>query len=121
MWTTRGVRTTAPELITAPLNEKSVEWGTRDLKPHCVFAQCRGPSLTLRMTLSTQGGYIYHGTALDTITSFEGRSFPRIQILTIEEILAGKQIEFQSMRDATFKQAPKAKAKKAENLTLDLG
>ncbi len=25
------------------------------------------------------------------------------------------------MRDATFKQAPKAKAKKAENLTLDLG
>ena len=53
--------------------------------------------------------------------SFEGRSFPRIQILTIEEILAGKQIEFQSMRDATFKQAPKAKAKKAENLTLDLG
>jgi site-specific DNA-methyltransferase (adenine-specific) len=53
--------------------------------------------------------------------SFEGQSFPRIQILTIEEILAGKGIEFQSMRDATYKQAPKAKAKKAENLTLDLG
>jgi site-specific DNA-methyltransferase (adenine-specific) len=52
---------------------------------------------------------------------YEGRSFPRIQILTIEEILAGKGIEFQSMRDATFKQAPKAKSKKAENLTLDLG
>ncbi len=53
--------------------------------------------------------------------SYEGRSFPRIQILTIEEILAGRQIDFQPMRDATYKQAPKAKAKKAENLTLDLG
>lgn len=52
--------------------------------------------------------------------SFEGRSFPRIQILTIEEILAGKGIEFQSMRDATYKQAPKARTKKAENMTLDL-
>jgi adenine specific DNA methylase Mod len=53
--------------------------------------------------------------------SYEGRSFPRIQILTIEEILAGRQIDFQPMRDATYKQAPRSKGKKAENLTLDLG
>ena len=53
--------------------------------------------------------------------AYEGRSFPRIQILTIEEILAGRQIDFQPMRDATYKQAPKSKGKKAENLTLDLG
>jgi adenine specific DNA methylase Mod len=53
--------------------------------------------------------------------TYEGRSFARIQILTIAEMLAGKGIDYQRLRDATYKQAPKAKAKKAENMTLDLG
>jgi hypothetical protein len=34
---------------------------------------------------------------------------------------AGRQIDFQPMRDTTYKQAPRSKGKKAENLTLDLG
>jgi DNA modification methylase len=53
--------------------------------------------------------------------AYEDRIFPRIQILTIEEILAGKGIDFPHLLETTFKQAPKAKAKKGENLTLNLG
>jgi adenine specific DNA methylase Mod len=53
--------------------------------------------------------------------TYEGRNFARIQILTIAEMLAGKGIDYERLRDATYKQAPKAKAKKAENMTLDLG
>jgi DNA modification methylase len=44
----------------------------------------------------------------------------RIQILTIEELLGGKQIQFPHIQVETFKQAPKSKAKAAENLTFDL-
>jgi DNA modification methylase len=46
---------------------------------------------------------------------------PRIQIRTIEELLAGKGIEYPRLIDVTFKPAPKAKAAVAENLTLGLG
>jgi len=49
------------------------------------------------------------------------RPFPRLQILTIEEMLAGKDIERPRLLETTFKQAPKARAKKAENLSLELG
>jgi len=52
--------------------------------------------------------------------AYQDRAFPRIQILTIEEILAGKGIDLPRLLEVTFKQAPKAKAKAAENLTLDL-
>jgi DNA modification methylase len=48
-------------------------------------------------------------------------SFPRIQILTIEDLLAGKTIEFRRLHETTFKQAPLEKGKKAENMMLDLG
>ena len=53
--------------------------------------------------------------------AYEDRAFPRMQILTVEEILAGKEIERPRLLEVTYKQAPKAKAKKAENLELDLG
>jgi hypothetical protein len=45
---------------------------------------------------------------------------PRIQIVTIEELLAGKHIEFPHLQQETFKQAPKTKGKKAENMQLEL-
>jgi hypothetical protein len=44
----------------------------------------------------------------------------RIQIVTIEELLAGKHIDFPHLQQETFKQAPKTKGKKAENMQLDL-
>jgi site-specific DNA-methyltransferase (adenine-specific) len=46
---------------------------------------------------------------------------PRIQILTIGQLLNGARIDFPHLAEETFKQAPKAKGKKPENLTLDLG
>ncbi len=56
-----------------------------------------------------------------TSSSIADSAFPRIQILTIEEMLAGSSIAFPRMHQVTFKQAPRAKGKAAENLTLDLG
>ena len=53
--------------------------------------------------------------------AFPDSSFPRIQILTIKDMLAGASIAFPRMHQVTFKQAPRAKGKSAENLTLDLG
>ena len=53
--------------------------------------------------------------------SADGTTYPRIQILTIEQVLAGKQPEYPLHRmDATFKRAPKAR-KSGENLKLPLG
>jgi len=52
--------------------------------------------------------------------SSDGTTYPRIQILTIQQILDGKQPEYPlHRRDATFKQAPKARPR-SENLTLPL-
>jgi DNA modification methylase len=45
---------------------------------------------------------------------------PRIQIRTIEELLAGGGIQYPRLVDVTFKPAPKAKAAAAENLYLNL-
>jgi DNA modification methylase len=53
--------------------------------------------------------------------AYPDRKFPRLQILTIEEMLAGKDIERPRLLETTFKQAPKAKAQRAENLSLELG
>jgi hypothetical protein len=51
-------------------------------------------------------------------TSQDHSTYPRIQILTIEEILEGKHPDYPRHRaDATFKKAPVAK-KKGETLTL---
>lgn len=56
-----------------------------------------------------------------TSPAFADSAFPRMQILTIEEMLAGSSIAFPRMHQVTFKQAPRAKGKAGENLTLDLG
>ncbi|PSH04784.1 MAG: site-specific DNA-methyltransferase [Acidobacteria bacterium] len=53
--------------------------------------------------------------------AYDDRQFAKIQILTVEEILAGKEIDRPRLLETTFKQAPKAKSKKAENLMLNLG
>jgi DNA modification methylase len=53
-------------------------------------------------------------------TSPDNSTYPRIQILTIQQILDGKQPEYPLHRlDATFKKAPRAR-KHSENLTLPL-
>jgi len=45
-------------------------------------------------------------------------SHPRIQILTIEELLAGKGIDYPHPVNVTFKRAPKAEAPLPEQMTL---
>ena len=44
--------------------------------------------------------------------------YPRLQILTIEDLLTGKLVQRPSS-SVTFKRAPKASGKKAINLPLD--
>jgi DNA modification methylase len=53
--------------------------------------------------------------------SSDGSTYPRLQILSIQQILAGKQPDYPRHRaDATFKKAPRSRPAAAENLTLPL-
>ncbi|MDQ7842094.1 MAG: DNA methyltransferase [bacterium] len=49
-----------------------------------------------------------------------GRKHPRLQVLTVAELLEGKRIDYppSGQVNVTFKKAPKAKAREAEQLTL---
>lgn len=44
--------------------------------------------------------------------------YPRMQILSIAELLAGKKIEYPRLLDVTFKKAPKARKAPEEQLPL---
>mgnify|MGYP005812814565 CR=1 FL=1 len=50
-----------------------------------------------------------------------GRKYPRLQLVTVGELLAGKEIEYPRALDVTFKKAPKAKAAAAKSMGLPLG
>jgi DNA modification methylase len=53
--------------------------------------------------------------------SSDGSTYPRLQILTIQQILDGKQPDYPAhRRDATFKKAPRSRPAPAKNLTLPL-
>jgi DNA modification methylase len=53
--------------------------------------------------------------------SSDGTTYPRLQILTIQQMLDGKQPEYPlHRRDATFKKAPRSRPAAAENLNLPL-
>jgi DNA modification methylase len=53
--------------------------------------------------------------------STDGTTYPKLQILTIQQILDGKQPEYPlHRRDATFKKAPRTRPAPAENMTLPL-
>jgi hypothetical protein len=53
--------------------------------------------------------------------SADGTTYPRVQILTVEQILKGKQPEYPlHRRDATFKKAPRSRPQAATNMTLPL-
>jgi site-specific DNA-methyltransferase (adenine-specific) len=44
--------------------------------------------------------------------------FPRLQILSIAEILAGKQIDYPRLLDVTYKKAPRARKAAEEQIPL---
>ena len=53
--------------------------------------------------------------------STDGTTYPKLQILTIQQILDGKQPAYPlHRRDATFKKAPRSRPAAAENMTLPL-
>ncbi len=53
--------------------------------------------------------------------SSDGTTYPKLQILTIQQILDGRQPEYPlHRRDATFKKAPRSRPAAATNLTLPL-
>ena len=72
---------------------------------------------TRDMRKEAAGGDFYHSDYQDT-------KHPRLQIITIEELLAGKKLDLpilaqRSATDLTFKKAPKAKSKVVNNGSLD--
>jgi DNA modification methylase len=53
--------------------------------------------------------------------SSDGSTWPRLQILPVQQILDGKQPDYPAhRRDATFKKAPRSRPAPAENLSLPL-
>jgi hypothetical protein len=76
-----------------------------------VFITLEPPTAPMRKEAADAG---FFQSALLTKTKH-----PRLQILTIEELLAGKKIDMPAAQDIrSFKQAPKAKAKKQEDMQL---
>ncbi len=54
-------------------------------------------------------------------SAFDTGTYPRIQILTVEQLLGGAQVQYPRLLEATFKKAPKARGAAVEQLTLDRG
>ena len=52
-------------------------------------------------------------------SAFDTGTYPRIQILTVEQLLSGGQVQYPRLLEATFKKAPKARGAAVEQLTLD--
>lgn len=51
---------------------------------------------------------------------FTGERFPRIQILTVEQLIKGEQIAYPRLLDVTYKKAPRARGKEEINIPLPL-
>ncbi|MGC9292020.1 MAG: DNA methyltransferase [Acidobacteriaceae bacterium] len=55
-------------------------------------------------------------------TSPDGTKYPRMQVLTVEQLLHGQPVQYPlHRRDATFKQAPRSRGAAASNMHLPLG
>ncbi len=77
-----------------------------------VFTCLREPTRALRSEAAGAGFYTSPGW---------NKNYPRLQILTVKELLEGKKIDYPPSRhvDVTFKRAPKAKPKETETKPLD--
>ena len=52
-------------------------------------------------------------------SAFDTGTYPRIQILTVEQLLSGAQVQYPRLLESTFKKAPKARGAAVEQLKLD--
>jgi site-specific DNA-methyltransferase (adenine-specific) len=75
-----------------------------------VLITMREPTRPMRAEAAAAGFYSSPGW---------NRSYPRIQLLTVKELLAGKGIDYPPA-NVTFKKAPKAAAETAVSLPLPL-
>ena len=79
-----------------------------------VLISIEEPTKPMREWAANTGSYV---------SAFNGQKFPRIQLRTIEQLMAGVAIERPSGNvavDETFRKAPKAKAKGQEQQGLGL-
>jgi len=78
-----------------------------------VFISMQDPTEPMRLEAVTAG--FYESAAW-------GKKYPKIQLLTVADLLAGKQIDMPPIRqvNATFKKAPKAEAVQGEEQRLGL-
>ena len=78
-----------------------------------VLITMQEPTSSMKTEAATAGFYE---------SAFWGQKYPRVQLLTIAEILAGKKIDMPPIRqvDATFKKAPEVKNKQAEQQELKM-
>jgi DNA modification methylase len=75
-----------------------------------VFISLEEPTRDMRREAATAGRYKW---------AYNEQDFPRVQLLTIKAILDGTKIDFPGTHgNVTFKRAPKARERGAENLTL---
>ncbi len=98
-----------------------------------IWATCDRIDIPGPQKLGTGGTFNRVGTAIRTVATRreatdagfyrapDGTDYPRIQILTVQQILDGRQPQYPLFRrDETFRRAPKATSPKQENLTLPL-
>lgn len=77
--------------------DRALAWGSRQIG---VLISMEAPTKPMLKEAAEAGFYKPPG--------LEDR-YPRIQILTIEELLAGKRVEYPRLLEVTFKKAPKAR------------
>ncbi|MDP2623936.1 MAG: hypothetical protein Q8Q29_09075 [Actinomycetota bacterium] len=87
---------------------RSVHRPARRARMLAMFLTLEEPTRPMRSEAASAGFYQSPGWQ---------KKYPRLQILTIEELLAGKQIE-RPPANVTFKKAPKAKGRGADQLSL---
>jgi len=76
-----------------------------------VFITLEAPTKDMRKEAADAGIWEYTGIG--------NTKHPRLQILTIEDLLAGKKIDMPAQQDIrSFKQAPKAKSRKSDDAEL---
>lgn len=76
-----------------------------------VLISLETPTREMRREAATAGFYR---------SPFTGKDYPRVQLLTVEEILEGKRLDLPAVQgmDATFKKAPKAREAGPANLHM---
>ncbi len=77
-----------------------------------VLITMQEPTQHMRADAAAAGFYVHGPTE---------KRYPKLQLLTVGELLDGRTVDrpYASSRSATFKRAPKAKRKKAEQLALE--